>query len=167
MGGVFALRRDAMRRRDAILSSRYGGDGPVPHGEALDNPVLSELVTSFITAHLRGIDDLHLLVAMASAPERWFDVDTVARELAMTKANARAALEHLAGRNLLEIRVTGDIRYQFNPGTPMLRDAANACVEVYRRDPMPLWRLGSDKLGRRRSLWDFADAFRIRRHDDR
>jgi hypothetical protein len=133
----------------------------------LDTPALSELVTSFVSAHLRGIDDLHLLVAMASAPDRWFDADTVARELLMAKANARASLEHLASQNLLEIRVTGDIRYQFNPGTPTLRRAADGCMEVYRRDPMALWRLASEKLERRRSIRDFADAFRIRRHDDR
>jgi hypothetical protein len=133
----------------------------------LDDLTLPELVDSFVTSHLREIDDLHLLVTMASDGDRWFDEDGVARELGMDRRKARAALEHLASRNLLEIRVTGDVRYQFHPGTPTLRMAASACVEAYRRYPLALWRLFSERLDRRRSIRDFADAFRLTRHDDR
>jgi DNA-binding transcriptional regulator LsrR (DeoR family) len=104
---------------------------------------------------------------MASAEDRWFDEDCVARELGIDRRKARAALEHLASRNLLEIRVTGDVRYQFHPGTPTLRMAASACVEAYRRYPLALWLLFSERLDRRRSIRDFADAFRLTRHDDR
>jgi DNA-binding IclR family transcriptional regulator len=132
----------------------------------LDDLALSELVISFVTAHLRTVDDLHLLVAMAGAQDRWFDADRVARELGITPSHARTALERLASQNLLEIRVTADIRYQFHPGTPELLAAANGCVEAYRRNPMALWRLASEQLNRR-GVRDFADAFRIRRDDDR
>jgi predicted ArsR family transcriptional regulator len=132
----------------------------------LNDQSLPQLVIEFVIAHLRTIDDLHLLVAMSGAQDRWFDADRVARELGIGRQTARAALEHLAGRNLLEIRVTGDVRYQFNPGTPALREAAGACVEAYRRNPMALWRLAAEQLDHR-SLRDFADAFKIRRHDDR
>jgi hypothetical protein len=132
----------------------------------LDDRALSQLVIGFVIAQLRTIDDLHLLVAMSGAQDRWFDADRVARELGIGKQPARSALEHLASRNLLEIRVTGDVRYQFNPGTPHLRDAAYACVDAYRKSPMALWRLASEQLDHR-SLRDFADAFKIRRDDDR
>ena len=131
----------------------------------MDDLAFSELVVSFVTAHLRNVDDLHLLVAMAGAQDRWFDAEAVARELAITPRNARASLERLARQNLLEIRVTGEVRYQFHPGTPELLMAANACVEGYRRNPMALWRLASEHLDRR-SVRDFADAFRMRRDDD-
>jgi hypothetical protein len=132
----------------------------------LDDFVLCKRVISFVTSHLRNVDDLHLLVAVAGAQDKWFDAESVARELAITTRNAGAALEHLARQNLLEIRVTADVRYQFHPGTPELLDAANACVEAYRRNPMALWRLAAEHLDRR-GVRDFADAFRIRRDDDR
>ena len=103
---------------------------------------------------------------MAGAHDRWFDAAGVARELAITPRNARAALERLAGQNLLEIRVTAEVRYQFHPGTPELLIAANACVGAYRRNPMALWRVASGHLNRR-DVRDFADAFRIRRDDER
>jgi hypothetical protein len=127
---------------------------------------LSERVVSFVTAHFRTVDDLHLLVAMAGAPDRWFDAESVARELAIVTRNARVALERLASHNLLEIRVTGDVRYQFHPGTPALLAAAQECVDAYHRNPMALWRLASEHLDHR-GVRDFADAFRIRRDDDR
>jgi hypothetical protein len=126
---------------------------------------LSERVVSFVTAHLRTIDDLHLLVAMAGAQDRWFDAESVARDLAITTRDARAALERLASHNLLEIRVTADVRYQFHPGTADLLAAAHECVEAYHRKPIALWRLASQQLDRR-GVRDFADAFRIRRDDD-
>jgi hypothetical protein len=132
----------------------------------LAESALSQHVVSFVTAHVRTADDLHLLVAMAAAPDRWFDAESVARELVITPRNARAALERLASHNLLEIRVTGDIRYQFHPGTPELLAAARACVDAYHRNPLALWRLASEQLDRRGPR-DFADAFRIRRDDDR
>lgn len=103
---------------------------------------------------------------MASAQDQWFDAERVARELELGKSDARKGLEHLASHNLLEIRVTGDVRYQFHPGTRELLTAATACIEAYRRQPMALWRLASQQL-ERRSLRDFADAFKITRDDDR
>jgi hypothetical protein len=133
--------------------------------DILDNLAFSELVISFVATHLRNVDDLELLVAMAGAQDRWFDAEGVARDLSIATRSARAALERLARQNLLEIRVTADVRYKFHPGTPELLAAANACVEAYRRNPMALWRLASEHLDRR-GVRDFADAFRIRRDDD-
>ena len=127
---------------------------------------LSQRVISFVTAHLRTIDDVHLLVAMAGAQDRWFDAETAARELSVTTRHARAALERLASHNLLEIRVTGDVRYQFRPGTPELRTAVSECVDAYHRNPVALWRVAFEQLDRR-GVRDFADAFRIIRNDDR
>lgn len=116
--------------------------------------------------HLRTVEELHLLVAMSSARDRWFDAEVAARELGISPRAARTALEHLASRNLLEIRVTGDVRYQLNPGTPELREAAFACVDAYHEDPAALWRLASQQLSNR-GIRDFANAFRIGRRDPR
>jgi hypothetical protein len=134
------------------------------HGGALND--LTEVVISFVGAHVRSVDELHLLLAMAAAPDRWFDAERVAGELAIAAKSARNMLEHLASHNLLEIRVTADVRYQFHPGTPQLLTAANDCIEACRRNPMALWRLLSGRLDHR-GIRDFADAFRIRPDDDR
>jgi hypothetical protein len=132
----------------------------------LGKPGLPDRVAAFIAAHIRTIDDLHLLVAMAAASERWWDAASAAGALTLDVKAARAVLEHLAAHNLLEIRVMGDVRYQFRPGTPELRAAAATCIEAYRAEPAAVWRAVSASPARR-SLRDFADAFRIRRDDGR
>jgi hypothetical protein len=123
---------------------------------------LPPLVSDFIAAHLRTVDDLHLLVATANEADRWWDAGAVARELLIDDETAGGLLEHLAARNLLDIRVTGDVRYQYRPGTPELAESAQACMTAYRTNPGAVWRV---LVGRRRTraIRDFADAFRIRR----
>jgi hypothetical protein len=123
-------------------------------------------VVAFLAAHIRSVDDLHLLIAMAAAADRWWDAASAAGALMTDPKTARGLLEHLAAHNLLEIRVTGDVRYKFHPGTPELRQAVRACIDTYHAQPVAVWRAVSGTPARR-SVRDFADAFRIRRHDDR
>ena len=54
-----------------------------------------------------------------------------AREFGFTLPEALAALERFAALNLMDIRVSGDVRYQFRPGTEELRYAARATVGAY------------------------------------
>ncbi len=126
--------------------------------------ILPPAVGEFVAAHLRSVEDLHLLAATAAESDRWWDAATVARELAIDEAQGRALLEHLASHNLLDIRVTGDVRYQFKPGTAELAAATRACLAAYRANPAALWR-ALPRHGGGRAIRDFADAFRIRRDD--
>ena len=119
-------------------------------------------VSEFIAAHLRTVDDLHLLVATACDPDRWWDAGAVRRELLIDDSLAGGLLEHLAAHNLLDIRVTGDVRYQYRPGTPELTRAAEACMSAYRKNPAAVWRALGGQRGSR-TIRDFADAFRFRR----
>lgn len=43
----------------------------------------------------------------------------MSHDLGITLGNARRMLERLAVANLLDIRVTDDVRYQFRPGTAL------------------------------------------------
>lgn len=130
----------------------------------MSGPTVPRAVQTFVDAHIRSIEDLQLLIAMATAPERWWDEDAVAREYTLERRDARGALEHLAAHNLLEIKVTGDVRYQFRPGTPELAGEVAACLDLYRTNPIALWRLAPFRR-ERRSIRDFADAFRVWRND--
>ena len=108
--------------------------------------------------------DLQVLMLCAEAPERWWDASGMAREAGISVAAARHALDHLVRHNLLDIRVTGDVRYSFSPGTDDVREAAVACAAAYRSRPIAVVQLVAE--AHRGSLRDFADAFRIRRDDD-
>jgi predicted ArsR family transcriptional regulator len=126
---------------------------------------LPAVVLAFVADHLRNIDELQLLTLCMHSGDRWWDADSVSHELGISRTAARRALDHLASRNLMDIRVTGDVRYQFRPGTEGLLAAAVAVSEAYRTRPAALINLVAS--GSRRSIRDFADAFRIRKDDDR
>lgn len=124
------------------------------------------LVTAtFLAEHIRSVEDLQLLIALVQTPERWWDAAAAARELSVTRSAAARLLDHLARHNLLDIKITGDVRYQFRPGTDALHEAAVACADEYRRNPIAVLRAVTSQPQRR--LRHFADAFRIRHRDDR
>ena len=82
-----------------------------------------------------------------------------------SRSRRRAARWTIFGaHNLLDIRITGDIRYQYRPGTPELRESAEACVAAFRTRPLDLVQLVTGPSAT--SVRDFADAFRLRRKQD-
>lgn len=121
-------------------------------------------VVDFTTRYAGTLDDLQVLMTCLDARDRWWDAHGMARELGIGVSAARRALDRLAGRNLLDIRITGDVRYQFNPGTRELEAAALACASAYRTNPVAVVQLVAG--GTRRTLRDFADAFRFRDNGD-
>ena len=121
------------------------------------------IVAAFLARHVRTLDELQLLMSIIQSGDRWWDVASAARELGMTATDARAALDRFAARNLLDLRLGEDVRYQFCPGTPELRAAAHDTLEAYRGNPIAVARAVTPKT---RGIADFADAFRIRRDDD-
>jgi hypothetical protein len=123
----------------------------------------SPQVIEFATAHLRTLEDLQVLLTCLEARDRWWDAAGMARHLGIGLSGARRALDHLARGNLLDIRITGDVRYQFQPGNAALEAAALACGAAYRADPIAVVHLVADST--RRNVRDFADAFRIRGKD--
>jgi hypothetical protein len=125
---------------------------------------LPQPVRVFVTEHIRTIEELQLLIAVIQSPERWWDPPAAARELGLSTTAARRAFDHLAARNLLDIRITGDVRYQFRPGTEELRVAARATEEAYRANPLGVAQLLAGAASR--GIRDFADAFRLRWEDD-
>lgn len=126
---------------------------------------VSPLVLTFLSEHVGDLHQFQLLLRLVQGGDRWWDAASVAREVGITPEEAHAALDHLAKHNLLDIRITGEVRYQFRPGTDTLREAAEACVDEFRRKPVEI--LDVVTGAPRRRIRDFADAFRIRRDDDR
>jgi hypothetical protein len=122
-------------------------------------------VEQFTRTYLRSVEGLLVFVTCLDHRERWWDAATMAREVRITESAAHKTLERLARANLLDIRVTGAVRYQFKPGTPDLESQAGMFAAAYRRHPVPIVRLVVPSLPR--SLRDFAEAFKIRRDDDR
>ena len=110
------------------------------------------------------MDELVVLLMLMESSSRWWDARMVARELGLLASNAGHTLEQLAARNLLDIRVTDEIRYQFRPASAELSLAASEFAEAYRRHPAEVMR-AILRRSADRGAHDFAEAFRIRRDD--
>jgi hypothetical protein len=126
-----------------------------------DQVDLTPALEGFLRDNVESLDQLDLLSLMVKLPDRWWDAASAGEALRISTVAARAALEALASRNLLEISLTTDIRYRFQPGTPVLREHCDAFAEAYRMNPLAIVRFFTDT--HRRAVRDFADAFRLRR----
>ena len=127
--------------------------------------LLSALVIDFAARYLTSLEDLRVLVACMDDRERWWDAPGMARQLGITIGAARMSLDQLARSNLLDIRITGDVRYRFRPGSVDLERQVDGFAAAYRADPVRIVQLVAGRGGR--GIRDFADAFRLRRDDDR
>ena len=121
-------------------------------------------VARFIKREITSLEQLELLVLLMQASDRWWDAASVAATLGMPEEAARRTLDRFAAGNLLAIRITGDVRYQFQPGEAGLQRTLASFAEAYRENRLAVLQLVT---GRQQSFRDFADAFRIRPDDDR
>ena len=99
---------------------------------------LSPVVVQFAAAYLASLEELQVLTLCVEQRDRWFDAHAVAMALGIPRRAARGALDRLASSNLLDIRVTGEVRYRFRPGTSDLEAQAEAVVAKYRRSPLEI-----------------------------
>lgn len=137
------LRPDPVPTR-VFLAYAHDGEG-LPGTDSIQKipmqyPLPPDIV-SFATTNLPSVEELRVLVVFVEGRERWHNADTIAKTLHISDTVAQAALDHLARRNLLDIRVTDDVRYRFRPGTPLLESQATAVVATYRRNPRQILKL--------------------------
>lgn len=122
---------------------------------------LPDDVRGFLSEFVESIEELSVLLALIEADTRWWDSRTMAAQSGVDVSMARRTLESYASRNLLDIRISDDVRYRLRPGTPDLEDALHRLAAIYRTTPRTLlqWAAGRPK----RSVADFSDAFRIKK----
>lgn len=118
-------------------------------------------VSAFIRDHRLTPDEMEALSAMSDAPGRWWDAKSISGEIGVPLSIARGILDHLAALNLLDIRVTDEVRYRFQPGTDGLGRTISQLVSLYRTDRAAVVRALAPAA--RRGVLDFADAFRWRK----
>jgi hypothetical protein len=124
---------------------------------------IAPAVAAFLAEHVASVEELELLMLLVVSAGRWWDASSTSRELGVPVVRTRAMLDGFATRNLLDIRITEDVRYQFRPGTTDLEQSALALAAAYQRNPAPIVQFIARSAPR--SVRDFADAFRIRRRE--
>jgi hypothetical protein len=122
-------------------------------------------VAAFIAHHLLSINEIEVLTAMRDTPDRWWDARLIYGELGVSVATARELLVRLGSLNLLDIRVTDEVRYRFRPGSAELAQTVSRLVASYRANHAAVVRATARSTAR--GARDFADAFRFRRNGNR
>ena len=155
-----------------LLSTPYfwlmlAGRAGESEGVTICRPMtLRDLLADFALTHFGSVEDLRVFITCVDHPHRWWNATAVAHHLSITESGARLALERFARGNLLDIRISDDVRYRFKPGTDELEAQAWAFAAAFRHDPVAVVQFVS-RSATSDSVRDFADAFRIKRHDDR
>jgi hypothetical protein len=114
-------------------------------------------VHEFLSRSVGSLDELALLVMLMASATRWWNAQAAGQVVGIGERKARRILERFAANNLLDIRISDDVRYAFHPGTPALESGAAEVLAVYRERPALIQRWAS-RLGGS-GLSDFADAF--------
>jgi hypothetical protein len=120
-------------------------------------------LAQFIARHLGSVEELHVLIACMRERDRWWDSRSIGADLGMSESSALRAFEQLARHNLLDVRVSGDVRYRFAPATPEVEQEALAFGAAYWENPLAVTQHVASVA--RGAIGDFADAFRIRRNE--
>lgn len=76
---------------------------------------LSSRATSFLRESIKSVHELDTILLLHRDASRWWSAEQIAEELAIRVDVAARALEMLAGRNLLDVRVGGTLAYCWAP----------------------------------------------------
>jgi hypothetical protein len=119
----------------------------------------------FVNDTADSIERLELLVMLIESPDRWWDAVSAGDAIGVNAATTQRDLEHLATRNLLAVNLGTTVSYRYEPGNATIRATSEAFAAAYRDNPRALFRLVASRQNR--AVRDFANAFRVRRNDDR
>ena len=76
---------------------------------------LSSRATMFLRESIKSVHELDTILVLHRDASRWWSAEQIAEELSMRVDVAARALETLAGRNLLDVRVGETLAYCWAP----------------------------------------------------
>lgn len=100
----------------------------------MSTPNVPADVRDFIAWYLPDVEHLEVLMALQRNAARAWSPSAVAAELRIPTGTAADALERLARDNFLEVKISNEILYRFNPANPGLAAAARRCADFYSRE---------------------------------
>jgi hypothetical protein len=117
-------------------------------------------VEQFVLQHLRSLEHLDALVAMHREPARWWTAAALADSVGTSVAAAEQILEDLCSANLLGVKVSSTVVYQFSPGSPELQPLVPELIDALRTARVRVYTLITSRAAS--AVRDFADAFRFK-----
>ena len=118
-------------------------------------------IREFVARFLPGVEYLETFIVLQRNTTRTWSPADVGIELRIQESTAADVLERLASDNFLDVKISNEILYRFNPATPALEARAARCAEFYLHERIGMINLVmAATLG---PMHDFAEAFRIKK----
>jgi hypothetical protein len=106
---------------------------------------------------VRSIEELEVLLSLARSGERYCSAAMAGTDSGVPERIAAAALEALAARNLLDVRIAEAVLYRLDPTSEAARVSVERTIAAVRQDRAAVLKTILSGAAAR----DFADAFRV------
>lgn len=117
-------------------------------------------IRKFVARFLPGVEYLETFIVLQRNTTRTWSAADVGIELRIQESTAADVLERLASDNFLDVKISNEILYRFNPATPALEARAARCAEYYVRERNAMINLVmAATLG---PMHEFAEALRLK-----
>jgi hypothetical protein len=118
-------------------------------------------IREFVARYLPSVEHLEVFIVLQRNTTRSWSAPDMSTELRIPESTAENVLERLASDNFLDVKISNEILYRFNPVTAALEHSAALCADLYVRERIAMINLVmAATLGPMR---DFAEAFRIKK----
>jgi hypothetical protein len=131
----------------------------------MSSPPLPEDVRQFIERSLRSVEEIEVLRLLAENRSRSWSAADLGGELRTTASSAALRLASLRDLGFLQPEPGSGERFRFAPQSPEAESMALKVLSAYKDFPVTVVTLIFAKPAP--SIQDFADAFRLKKEDDR
>ena len=124
-------------------------------------PRISKEVRDFVARFLPSVEHLETFIALQRNSTRSWSASDLSAELRIPQSAAEDVLERLASDNFLDVKISNEILYRFNPATAELEAVCAQCADCYQRERIAMINLVmAATIG---PMHAFAEAFRIKK----
>jgi len=118
-------------------------------------------VREFVARFLPSIEHLETFMLLRRDTTRSWSAADIAAQLGIGEAATLRILEQLAAGNFLDIKISNDVLFRFNPLDEAIAALSAQCADLYVRERIAMINLvAAVGLG---GIHDFAEAFRLKK----
>jgi hypothetical protein len=124
-------------------------------------PHIPKEVRDFVARFLPSVEHLETFITIQRNTTKSWSAADLSVELRIPESEASGVLERLASDNFLDVKISNEILYRFNPANAALESAAAQCAHCYLHHRIAMINLVM--AATLRPMHDFAEAFRIKK----
>jgi hypothetical protein len=124
-------------------------------------PKIPREIREFVARFLPSVEHLEAFIVLHKNTTRSWSAADMAVELRIPESTAEDVLERLASDNFLDVKISNDILYRFNPATDALEALSARVADLYVRERIAM--INVVTAATLSPIHDFAEAFRLKK----